>query len=364
MTEPLRVGLVGANATGSGWGAATHVPAIRSADGVELAAVCTSRPETAAAAAEAYEVPGYHDVRELAAQPGIDLISVVVRVPLHQELVMPALEAGKHVFCEWPLGANKDQAEEMSALARSKGVVTGIGLQGRQDPTLAYIKELHDDGWLGDVLTANLTMFGGGAGTSHSGTAWMGEAKNGANLLTIVAGHSLDTLAYCVGPMTELTASVATQVPTWQLSDTGDTIDVDAPDDVALTGTLAGGGRVSFHVASVPFHGTSWRLAVYGTRGTLVATTPGLPQITPITLVGSQGDEPLVALSVPERLSPLTADRARGPVRNVASAYTHMSEAIRRGEQFSPDFGHAVHLHELLDAVLESSRDGRAVQLG
>ena len=74
MSGVVRVGLVGANATGRGWGAMTHVPAIRSVDGMELAAVCTSRPESAAAAADAFGVEGFHDVTDLAAQPDIDLI--------------------------------------------------------------------------------------------------------------------------------------------------------------------------------------------------------------------------------------------------------------------------------------------------
>ena len=52
MTEPVRVGLVGADASGRGWGPVAHLPALKALDGVELAAVCTSRPESAAAAAE------------------------------------------------------------------------------------------------------------------------------------------------------------------------------------------------------------------------------------------------------------------------------------------------------------------------
>ncbi len=361
MNDVLRVGLVGASA-GGGWGAMTHVPALRSVDGIELAAVCTSRPESAAAAADAFGVRAFYDVEELAAQPDIDLIAVVVRVPLHHQVVMPVLEAGKHVFCEWPLGANLEEAREMAALARSTGVVSAVGLQGRQDPTLAYIRELHEEGWLGDVVSVRMTMFGSGAGRSDSASAWMGNAENGANLMTIVAGHSLDYLSYCFGSLTDVSASVATQVPQWHLTDTCETIDVDAPDSVAVLGTLAGGGRVSFHMASVPFNGSSWRMTVHGTRGTLVATTPGLPQITPITLEGAQGDGTLSPLAVPERLL-AKAPAADGPARNIARAYAGIADAIRRNTRFHPDFDHALRLHDLLAALQHSSDEGTVLRL-
>jgi predicted dehydrogenase len=87
----VRVGLVGASA-GGGWGSVAHVPDLRAAAGIELAAVCTSRPDSAAAASDVFGVPGFHAVRDLAAQDDIDLVSVVVRVPRHRDVVMAALD--------------------------------------------------------------------------------------------------------------------------------------------------------------------------------------------------------------------------------------------------------------------------------
>ena len=47
---------------------------------------------------------------------------------------MQALEAGKIVFCEWPLGANLAEAEEMASLANARALRTAVGLQARSDP--------------------------------------------------------------------------------------------------------------------------------------------------------------------------------------------------------------------------------------
>lgn len=94
-----------------------------------------------------------------------------------------------------------------------------------------------------------------------------------------------------------------------------------------------------------------------------MASTPVLPQISPITLKGAQGDGPLSELPTPERLIVAPAAVPDGPARNVAGAYVRMAEAITKGKRFDPDFDHARELHELLEALQHSSDVGRAVML-
>src|SRR5712691_10958012 len=121
MESKIRVGIVRATVTtgGSGWGAHAHVPALHALPEYELRAVCTAHEDTAKASAAAFGAElAFHDINAMVAHPDIDVVVVSVRVPIHYELVMPALRAGKAVFCEWPLGANLAEAEEMAGLAR------------------------------------------------------------------------------------------------------------------------------------------------------------------------------------------------------------------------------------------------------
>src|SRR5258706_13796963 len=74
------------------------------------------------------------------ASPEIDAVAVVVRVPSHYAPTRAALEAGKHVYCEWPLGRTTAEAVELAALANEKGLVTAGGLQGRGKPPGMYPK--------------------------------------------------------------------------------------------------------------------------------------------------------------------------------------------------------------------------------
>ena len=306
----------------------------------------------------------YHDINELVAQPDIDIISTVVRIPNHYEVVMAALNAGKHVYCEWPLGASLAETEEMATVARDKGVVTAIGLQGRHDPTLTYIKELYDQGWLGELLTVNLTMQTGGALERSSRRDYEREISKGAHLFNIVGGHTLDYLAYCFGPLAELSAKVATRVKQLRMVDTGEMVDAQTPDNVLINGVLANGGLLNYQITAVPYHADGWRMAVYGSKGTIIAIDPGTSPNHAVTLVGAQGNEPLSELPVPERLRFVPKAVPFGPPQNVGQAYVRMAEAIREGKQFAPNFDDALKVHKLLDSVQRSSDEGRAVKLG
>jgi predicted dehydrogenase len=103
-TSRLRVGFIGANGR---WGPSAHAPALQRLPETELYAVCTAHADTAQAAADKYGVKhAYSDVKTMGADPQVEAALVAVRVPAHYALSKAAMEAGKHVYCEWPLGAN------------------------------------------------------------------------------------------------------------------------------------------------------------------------------------------------------------------------------------------------------------------
>jgi predicted dehydrogenase len=127
MAEKIRLGLIGASVKGT-WSSRSHLPAVRASTDIELTAVCTTRTESAEAARRAYGARlAFDDWRKMMASPEIDAVAVVVRVPSHYEPTKAALEAGKHVYCEWPLGRTTAEAEELARLAEAKGLVTAVG---------------------------------------------------------------------------------------------------------------------------------------------------------------------------------------------------------------------------------------------
>ena len=121
-SSKIRVGIVGASAN-RGFASIAHIPALRALPQFEIAAVCTARQESAEAAARHYGVSlAFSDPEKLAQHPDVDLVTVSVKVPDHYRPVMAAIEAGKHVYCEWPLGRDTDEAVRLLDAAERRGI--------------------------------------------------------------------------------------------------------------------------------------------------------------------------------------------------------------------------------------------------
>jgi predicted dehydrogenase len=365
MAAKIRVGIVGATVTpgGSGWGANAHVPALHALPEYELKAVCTAHEATAKASATAFGAElAFHDFDAMVAHPDVDVVAVVVRVPGHHSLVVRALEAGKVVFCEWPLGATLGEAESMADLARARSLRTAVGLQARSDPTFMHARELVQRGYIGEVLSASFSSVSQAITRRGVGRIWQGNRKNGANTLTIAGGHAIDALCFVLGELEEVSARLATRVTEWHNTDTGETVPVDSPDWISLSGRLGHGAEVSFLVATVPSNPSGNRFEIYGREGTL-AISGGTANTGPSQLHGARGGEPLTAMETPERLSLVPESTPAGAPRNVAQAYSRLARAISADERFEPDFAHAVTRHRLIEAIERSSAEGRAVRV-
>src|SRR6202043_2930166 len=254
----------------------------------------TTRPDSAEAARRAWGARlAFDDYRKMVASQEIDAVAVVVRVPSHYAPTKAALEAGKHVYCEWPLGRTTVEAVELAALAKAKGLVTAVGLQARVNPTVMYMKEQVEAGFVGEVLAVHVSLMREGVLSRPSNRTWQRDAELGANTLTIANGHTVDAMRFVAGDIARLSAVVATQAKQWLDTGTGTLLDVTAPDNVLLSGRLASGAVASVHVGAIPFAGSGYRMEIYGRDGTLVATGEDSPQLGRVLLHGAKGNNKL-----------------------------------------------------------------------
>ena len=362
MADPTRVGIVGATVTlgGSGWGANAHVPALQALPNYQLQAVCTAHEATAAASAARFGAElAFHGIDDLVAHPDIDLVVVSVRVPGHHELVMEALRAGKPVFCEWPLGATLEEAEEMANLAHERNLPTAVGLQARSDPSVRYARDLIAQGYVGEVLTANLSVMSQAVLERGPGRIWQAVRANGANPLTIAGGHAIDAACSILGEVVEVSARVTTRITEWRDEDTGAPVAVDAPDSIAAVARLQSGAEIAIQVASVPVQPSGTRLEIYGDEGALFLTARSA-NIGPNQLFGARSSDTPAELPPPDEYLLAPEGTPSGPPRNVAHAYARMADALEAGEPFDPDFDLAVRRHRLLAAIERSSETGVA----
>src|SRR5437868_3842701 len=232
----LGVGIIGVSPI-RGWATTAHIPALRVLPNYEIRALSAHNAESARAIGEAFGVSAvFSDHEELVIQPDIDVVVVTVKVPHHRELVSAALAAGKAVYCEWPLGRDLDDARAMAALAAEHGVRTVVGLQARQAPAIEFVQQLLRDGYVGEVLSTTMVGVSIAGDALVQPNAYMLDKTNGANLLTVPFGHSLDTLSYVLGEFADLSAVSDVRRPLITIEETGEQIVKAAADQIAVIG--------------------------------------------------------------------------------------------------------------------------------
>ncbi len=358
--DNIRMGVIGANIH-RGWAPRSHLPAIVASPGFELTAVCTTRQESAEESAKTFGARlAFHDYREMLAHPDIDAVAVVLRVPSHYQTTLDAINAGKHVFTEWPLGRTLAEAQDMAEQARVKQVQNMVGLQARANPAIMYMKELVETGYVGEVMSCHVSVIRSGVLQRVSDRTWQRDDNLGATTLTIPFGHTVDAFRYVVGDFSHVAAVVSTQATQWLETDTQQWVNVTGPDNVLVSGRLANGGVASIHIAANPWSGSGYRMEIYGREGTLVASGANSPQLMEVQLQGANaGENRLRDLAIPASYTYVPEGMPKGEPYNVGQMYDLFGRAIRSGQPCQPNFATAVDLHRFIDTVRAASDQGR-----
>jgi predicted dehydrogenase len=362
----LGVGIIGVSPV-RGWAAIAHIPALRALPNYEIRALSAHTAESARAVGEVFGVSAvFSDPKQLVTQPEIDLVAVTVKAPHHREFVSAALAAGKAVYCEWPLGRDLDDARAMAVLAAERGVPTVVGLQARQAPAIAFVQELLRDGYVGEVLSTTMVGLSVPGDVVVRPNAYMLDKANGANVLTVAVGHSLDILSYVLGEFADLSAVSALRRPHITIEETGEQIVKTAADQIAVIGTLASGVTVSVHIREAVAGGTGFLWEINGTDGTLRITADGaIPGIYPLTVAGAHGRNEPTELAVPVVLRqkwPALTSLEGAPAYNVGRAYAAFAADLDNGTHTVPDFADAVRRHEVIAAIERSAASGERAQ--
>jgi predicted dehydrogenase len=363
----LGVGIIGVSPV-RGWAATAHIPALRALPNYEIRAISAHSAESARAAGDMFGVSAvFFDHEQLVTRPDIDVVAVTVKVPHHRELVSAALAAGKAVYCEWPLGRGLDDARAMAALAAEHGVRTVVGLQARQAPAIQFVRELLGDGYVGEVLSTTIIGVSIAGDVVIQPNVYMLDGNNGANLLTVAVGHSLDALNHVLGEFADLSAVSDIRRPLITADKTREQIMKSAPDQIAVIGTLRSGVTASIHVREAVAGGTGFLWEINGTDGTLRITAgAALPEIYPLTVAGARGGGEPAELAVPAALTqkwPTLTSLEGAPAFNVGRAYAAFAADVEDGTHTVPDFADAVRRHEVIAAIERSAASGERVKV-
>jgi predicted dehydrogenase len=351
-----RIGIVGLQ-PGQSWAAFAHLPAIYALeDKFEVVAVANSRYESSLAAAKAVNIPkAYENADALVKAEDIDIVTVTVRVPAHRDVVTKAIDAGKAIYSEWPLGKNLAEAEELAALAKGKDIRTFIGTQALGSPAIWHLKTLMNEGRIGDVLSHSIIGYGRIWGPEISDEAderYLLEKENGATMLTIPVAHTLAAVQAVFGNIEDLSSVIATRRKKVYSKERQDFIDMTAPDQVGVQAVLEDGSIFSLHYRgglAPDGHGFTWE--INGTKGVLrITALTGSIQIEELKIESClEGETEFKEVRIPpETLTLCPKEFIPG---NVARMYDLMAEDLTTGAHKAPDFDYAVKLHRLIDRI-------------
>jgi len=349
----LRVGVIGANAK-SGWARESHIPALQGLSGLELVAVATRSRETADEAANAYGVRAYDNGLDLARAPDVDIVTVATRVPDHRDMILAALENGKHVYSEWPLGAGERETEELCKAADAANVHTAIGLQLRGSPTVKRARELLDSGAIGRLLSANIYSSTAGFGPEVPDPyVYLENPQNFANLVTIQGAHTLDLAFNLLGEASVSNSLVSRQYPSIALGENKEIQERATYDHLLFQGVTATGVSICIEVAGGRSPEAPFRFEVVGEKGTLSlqggAARGFQSHRLSLHINGQQ-------VRVDEgELSGLPSSAV-----NVGGVYAALRDDIRNSTSYVTGFAEALKLTRRIEAILKAGGAPRA----
>lgn len=335
----IRVGVVGAHPERS-WARDSHIPAIAQVPGLKLSAVVTRSEGSAREAAAAFGAEHWFtDVAALCASGSVDLIAVCVKVPEHYAVVRAALAGGKHLYCEWPLGRTVDEADALAMAAERAGVHHAIGLQGAAAPAVRRAQALIAAGRIGRIRCARIVSTTAGyAARLPSVYAYLNGTGSGANLTTILGGHTLDLAERLMGEVRGISALGTIQHREVHVTDTGEVIARTTPDHILIVARFANGSAASIEISGDRGADTAFTFEMDGTEGTL-KLIGGHPH-------GFQAGELRLEINgAPETLTRTAATGGlRGAAANVGEVYVGLARDIQEGTRSVAGFAHAARL--------------------
>jgi Predicted dehydrogenases and related proteins len=194
---------------GLGFMGATHIGAFSKLPGVEVAAV--SSGNALALSGDLSQTGGnlgreggkydfsnvrkYTDWRDLVADPDLDAVDICLPTDLHAPAAVAALQTGKHVYCEKPMGLTADECDHMISQARQHNRILMVGQVLRFWPAYLYLKQFISGGEYGRIQTATFVRRSGIPDWSK----WLTDNSRSGGAILDMLVHDLDQILWLFG---------------------------------------------------------------------------------------------------------------------------------------------------------------------
>ena len=375
--KPLRVGLVGYGGIGR-----VHALGYRAiplhygldADAVQVTAVATSHRDSAARARR--ELGCEHaaaDYRELLDRDDIDVIDCSVPNHRHEEVVVAAAAAGKHVYCEKPLARTVAEGRRMLAAVRAARVSAQMTFNFRFFPAITRARQLVEEGFLGRVFSFRARYYRSSYIDASRPLSWrLSREAAGGGALHDLGSHVLDLVSYLLGDIAAVQATLETLIPQRPVASGSSEYAAVEVDDLALLHLRMASGVPG--LVEISRMGTGAvndiQLELYGDRGAVRfnGEDPSWLEVYDATDAG----EPLGGMRGFRRLETVQRhagqvapdwSQAAGFARSHAECQYRFLCALWEGRPAAPDLAAGLHVQEAMEAAMQSSTAGRWVEL-
>jgi predicted dehydrogenase len=344
------------------------------ADTINILGVATTRPETAEKAAREIGCEVWTtDYRELLARDDVDLVDCTVPNHRHEEVVIAAAEAGKHIYCEKPLAMNVAEGQRMVEAVEKAGVKTQMTFNFRFFPAITRAKQLVEDGFLGRVFSFRGRYYRASYISYDKPLSWrLRKEIAGSGALFDIGSHVLDLIYYLLGDFGSVQATLDTLIKERPIAP-GATekgpVDVD---DIALMHVRMAAPHNTLGLVEISRMGTGTtndlQIEIFGDQGALrfSSADPSWLEVYDVRdggqpLGGMRGFRKLETVQRHEGQKSPDWSMPPGFVRTHAECQYQFLKAISDDLPPSPTLADGLRVQEAMEAAIRSSEEGRWV---
>ncbi|HHY98224.1 MAG TPA: Gfo/Idh/MocA family oxidoreductase [Firmicutes bacterium] len=350
----VRVGVIGCGRIARG----AHLPNYARLEGVEIAALCDTDERALSAVAGQYGVSNiFTRPQDLLDKGGVDAVSVCTPNVYHKDIVMAALRKRKHVLCEKPMAMNAGEAEAMLEEARKTGVVNMVSFTHRFNPTMAFVREVIEEGRLGRLYHFRVLCSVERIMNPEVGLEWrLIREQTGSGALGDLASHMVDLSTFLMGnysgPIMEVSGVTTIFIKQRKRLDGSGLGEVTADDAAAFIASYEKGVMGVFEVSR--FSPGRVHIEIDGSKGSLIYDS-SRPNTVLVKLEESFGDyfKEFRPVEVPKSF----LDRLGYSPEMFFNEIKCFVDGVREGVQVKPDFYDGLICQKVLDAVLASSEE-------
>src|SRR3990170_3902406 len=238
-----------------------HARAIAEVRGAKLVACCDTRAESADKFAAANGCTAYHSLDAMLADKAVDVVTIATPSGLHMEPAVAAAKAGKHVIVEKPLEVTLKKCDRIIRACEQDGVQLATVFPSRFHDSSVKLKRAIEGGRFGRLTVGDAYVKWFRTQQYYDSGAWRGTwALDGGGALMNQAIHSVDLLAWLLGPVVEIQANAATLAH----------VRIEVEDTVVATLRFANGALGVLEATTAAYPGYLKRIEVHGSEGSAV----------------------------------------------------------------------------------------------